>query len=170
MRLRWDRFQILALASAIGAFALTVAGGVVTQTESGTGCPDWPLCNGQIVPDFSIPAVGVEWTHRTIAAVEGVLVLITTIFAWRDRRRERRILFTSVASLILVIVQAGLGAAVVFTATENKPLVVLHLSVAAAFFAFAVVTAVLAFVLPKPSIGDLGAEPSNPAAGPEGNP
>ena len=143
---------------------------VVTQTESGTGCPDWPLCNGQFVPDFRIPAVGIEWTHRTIAAVEGVLVLITTIFAWRDRKSERRILFTSVASLILVIVQAGLGAAVVFTATENKPLVVLHLSVAAAFFALAVVTAVLAFVLPRPAIGHLGAEPSNPAAGPDGNP
>ena len=149
MRLRWDRFQIFALASVVGAFVLTVAGGFVTQTESGEGCPDWPLCHGQVVPDFSAPGTAVEWTHRTVAAIVGVLVLVTTFLAWRDRRGERRILWTSSLSLVLVIVQAGVGGAVVVT-NLNWGLVVAHLSMAAAFFAMAVSTALLAFVLPPP--------------------
>ena len=151
MKLRWDRFQILAMASAVGAFALMVAGGFVTQTESGLGCPDWPLCHGQVVPDFGNPATAIEWTHRTIAAIVGVLVLVTALFAWWDRKAEKRILLSAFVSLFLVIVQAGLGAAVVYSELGNKPLIVLHLSVAAAFFAVAVVTAVLAFILPKPA-------------------
>ena len=149
MKLRWDRFQIFAMASALGAFVLMVAGGFVTQTESGLGCPDWPLCHGQVVPDFGNPATAIEWTHRTIAAIVGVLVLLTALFAWRDRKSEKRILLGAFVSLFLVIVQAGLGAAVVYSELGNKPLIVLHLSVAAAFFAVAVVTAVLAFLLPK---------------------
>ena len=147
MKLRWDRFQILALASALGAFALTVAGGFVTQTGSGLGCPDWPLCHGQVVPDFGNANTAIEWTHRTLAAIVGLLVLVTAVFAWRDRRGERRTLWTATLSLLLVIVQAGLGGAVVVSGLDQG-LVVAHLSVAAAFFAMAVATALLAFVLP----------------------
>ncbi len=158
MRLPRDRFQILALASAVGAFALTVAGGFVTQTGSGLGCPDWPLCHGQVVPDFSDSNTAIEWTHRTVAAIVGLLVLVTTLFAWRDRRGERRILRASTLSLVLVIVQAALGGAVVVS-NLNPFLVVAHVSIAAAFFATAVATALLAFVLPSTATasGDIGA-------------
>ncbi len=150
MKLRWDRFQILALASSIGAFSLMVAGGFVTQTGSGLGCPDWPLCHGQVVPDFSNSSTAIEWTHRTVAAIVGILVLLTTFFAWRDRRGEVRILWTATMSLVLVIVQAGLGGATVLSEL-NPTVVVIHLSMAAAFFAMAVATAILAFVLPQPA-------------------
>jgi heme A synthase len=149
MRLRWDRFQILALASAVGAFVLLVAGGFVTQTGSGLGCPDWPLCHGKVVPDFSNANTAIEWTHRTVAAIVGVLVLVTTFFAWRDRRGEVRILWTATMSLVLVIVQAGLGGATVLSEL-NPVVVVIHLSMASAVFAMAVATALLAFILPRP--------------------
>src|SRR5205809_4555250 len=105
MKLRWDRFQVLTIASTAGAFALTVAGGFVTQTGSGLGCPDWPLCHGQVVPDFSDSNTAIEWTHRTVAAIVGLLVLVTTLFAWRNRRGERRILRASTLSLVLVVVR-----------------------------------------------------------------
>jgi heme a synthase len=163
MRLRWDRFQILALASAVGGFALMVAGGVVTHTYSGMGCPDWPLCQGRVVPDFSDPATAIEWTHRTVAAVVGVLVVITTFFAWRDRRAERRILWTATVSFLLVVVQAVLGGAVVLSGVSNRPLVVAHLSTGAVFFAMTVATAILAFVLPSPARA--GVPPAEEAPG-----
>ncbi len=161
MRLGWTRFQILAFASAIGAFALVVAGGFVTQTESGLGCPDWPLCGGNIVPDWGNPTMVVEWTHRTVAAVVGLLILAMTISAWRDRRDERRILFAATMSFVLVVIQASLGGAVVLS-DLNAALVVVHLSFAAAFFAMTVATAVLAFVLPPPKPTE-APEPSVPA-------
>ncbi len=147
MKLRWTRFQIIAFASLVGAFALMVAGGFVTQTGAGLGCPDWPLCGGNLVPDWGDSLMVTEWTHRTVAAVVGVLVLLTAAFAWKDRRDERRILFPATMSLVLVIVQAALGGAVVLS-DLNWVLVVVHLAFAAAFFAMAVATAILAFVLP----------------------
>lgn len=150
MKLRWDRFQILALSSAVGAFVLIIAGGFVTQTGSGRGCPDWPLCYGQVIPDFSDSTTAIEWTHRTVATIVGLLVLLTTLFAWRDRRGEKRILWAASLSFILVAVQGALGGAVVLSELRNYFLIVAHLSLAAAFFATAVATALLAFVLPRP--------------------
>ena len=61
-----------------------------------------------------------------------------------------RILWTATMSLVLVIVQAGLGGATVLSEL-NPIVVVIHLSVASAFFAVAVATALLAFILPKPA-------------------
>jgi cytochrome c oxidase assembly protein subunit 15 len=161
---RWTRFQVLALASAVGAFALMVAGGLVTQTDSGRGCPDWPLCHGQVIPDFGDPATAIEWTHRTIAVSVGLIVLAMTVFAWRDRRDERRILFSATATVALVVVQASLGGAVVLS-NLNTSLVVVHLSVASAFFAMAVTTAILAFVLPPSArAGQPATAPARPDA------
>ncbi len=144
---KWTRFKVLALASAIGAFALMVAGGLVAETGSGLGCPDWPLCNGQVVPSFADWHTAIEWTHRVVAESVGLLVLVTTVFAWLDRRDDRRILFAATTTFILVVVQATLGGIVVLSAL-NWALIVVHLSVGSAFFAMAVTTALLAFVLP----------------------
>ena len=149
MTFSWTRLQIFATASALGAFALTIAGGFVTQTGSGLGCPDWPTCHGQLIPDLSDPATAIEWTHRTIAAIVGVLVLVTTVFAWRDRRGERRIVFAATLAFVLVVLQAILGGATVLSEL-NPYLVVAHLAFASAFFAMAVATALLVFVLPSP--------------------
>ena len=144
---RWTRFQVLALASAIGAFALMVAGGLVAETGSGLGCPDWPLCHGTLVPNFGDVATAIEWTHRVIAESVGLLVLVTMVFAWRDRRDDRRILFAATATFVLVVVQAALGGIVVLSGLVAA-LIVVHLAVASAFFALAVTTSILAFVVP----------------------
>jgi len=150
LRFAWTRLQVLAVASMVGAFALVIAGGFVTQTGSGLGCPDWPLCHGQLVPDFSDPSTAIEWTHRTVAAIVGVLVLTTAVFAWRDRRDERRIVYAAMIALVFVVIQAVIGGATVLLEL-NPILVVAHLAVASMFFAFAVATAILAFLLPKPA-------------------
>ena len=153
MRLPGNRLEWFALASALGAFALTIAGGFVTQTGSGLGCPDWPLCYGQLIPDFRDPTTAIEWTHRTLAAIVGVLVLLTTVFAWRDRRDEQRIVYPATMALVLVLVQAILGGATVLSEL-NPFLVVAHLGFAAAFFALSIITAVFVFSFPRPAIGE----------------
>src|SRR2546422_8997448 len=133
MKLRWDRFQIFAMASALGAFVLMVAGGFVTHTGSGLGCPDWPLCQGRIVPDFSDSSTAIEWTHRTVASIVGILVLLTTFFAWRDRRGEKRILWAAFLSFILVVIQGALGGAGVLSELQNYLPLPAHPSLAAPF-------------------------------------
>ncbi len=163
---KWTRFQILALASAVGAFALMVAGGLVAETSSGEGCQGWPLCSGTVLPDLGNGTNVIEWTHRVVAESVGLLVLVTTVSAWWDRRDDRRILAASTLTFILVVVQAALGGAVVLSEL-NWALIVVHLSVGSAFFAMAVTTAILAFVIPPRAPAIQPGEPS-PAPGASG--
>src|SRR2546429_6407448 len=56
----------LAAAAAFLTLVLIVAGGLVTNTDSGLACPDWPTCFGSPMPRM-VGGVLVEHTHRLIA-------------------------------------------------------------------------------------------------------
>ena len=133
VRRRWGR---LALASAVAAWLLIVLGGWVRITGSGMGCgPDWPLCNGELIPLMDLPTF-IEWSHRLVAAVVGLMVAGVALHAWwpgrdGDWSRPRRY---SAAAGILVVVQVLLGAVTV--RLELPPTsVVLHLGTAMALLA-----------------------------------
>jgi protoheme IX farnesyltransferase len=103
------RFQKLAAATVVTAILLVTIGVVVRATGSGLGCPDWPLCNGRIIPALDDPKAWIEWIHRTVAVVIGFEVLGLAILAFRDRR-DRRVLFgATIVALLLVGFQAWLG-------------------------------------------------------------
>ena len=64
----------LAAAAAFLTVVLIVAGGLVTNTDSGLACPDWPTCFGSPIPKM-VGGVAVEHTHRLIATVVGLCTL-----------------------------------------------------------------------------------------------
>ncbi len=118
------------------SLALVVLGGVVRTTGAGDACPDWPLCHGRWVPPAE-PLVLLEWTHRLVAAVVGLLVAGAVV--WTHRLGPAPGLRGPAwASLALVVVQALLGGATVLTGLAAW-LVVLHLGTAFAFLAALVV-------------------------------
>ena len=104
----------LALGALIASIVQVTLGGVVRVTGSGLGCPDWPLCDGRIIPVFERAPL-VEFSHRVVAAIVGLLTLAVAVQAWRRYRDDLRIVVASLAGVFLVLVAALLGAVVVWT-------------------------------------------------------
>ncbi len=103
------RFQKLAALTVATTLVLVTIGVIVRATDSGLGCPDWPLCNGQIIPAFGDLKAWLEWVHRDVAAVLGILILGLPILAWRDHRERRSLLWLGIVAVVLVGFQAWLG-------------------------------------------------------------
>jgi protoheme IX farnesyltransferase len=145
------RFAKLALAAAAATFVLISIGGLVRATDSGLGCPDWPLCFGDWVPPADLNA-WIEHSHRLTAAVfvgplVGAVALITVFTA---RRRDVPLLGAAVVAGVLVIVQSLLGAAVVLQGLAAE-LVTAHLAMALTVFAATLFIAERALHGPMPS-------------------
>jgi heme A synthase len=106
----------LVLATGISTFVLIIVGGVVRVSDSGLGCGPagsgfngWPFCNGDVVPGVDLNSI-VEYTHRVLAIVVGLMILALFVLAWR---RHRQLLPATAAILVLVIAQGALGGATV---------------------------------------------------------
>ncbi|MBI4218581.1 MAG: heme A synthase [Chloroflexi bacterium] len=124
-----DRLLVgLLIAAVIGVILQITMGGVVRVTGSGLGCPDWPLCHGRLVPPLDYHA-WIEWTHRTIGSVVGIVMVAATARVWTRHRPERWLFWLTTSATVLVIVVGLIGAAVV--RTEIHPAIrTLHLGMA----------------------------------------
>jgi len=99
-------------------FVVVIVGFLVTETGSAQGCGrHWPLCDGQFTPPFDLHGM-VEYGHRFISGVVGLLVVALAVWAWRrwGRRWEVRVL--ALLMFAFTFVQAGLGAEAVLFPTS----------------------------------------------------
>ena len=142
-------FRILTLVTVLSILALVTIGGVVRLTESGLGCPDWPLCHGKIVPPLDTHTL-IEYSHRLMASVVGLLVLVTTLIVWRSYRKQPWLFFPATLGLLLLVVQVVLGGITVLREL-SAGVVVAHLATAEALMASMVVVCVIA-VLGHPQL------------------
>jgi len=94
--------------------AVILWGAVVRATGSGAGCGNhWPLCNGEIIPTSPQIATLIEFTHRAMTG--GAMITIFGLLFWTFRATQARHLarFTAVASTVLLLNEAFLGALLV---------------------------------------------------------
>jgi len=140
-------YALLAVAAAVSTLALIAVGGVVRTTESGLGCPDWPLCHGGLLPPLERAAI-IEYAHRTAASVVGLLILWVAAWTLWRRRADRALAVLALASLPLLAVQAWLGKEAV---ERELPALIVTLHLATGLLLFAVVTllAALAWLGPR---------------------
>ncbi len=138
------RFQKTAVATVIATILLVTVGVIVRATGSGMGCPDWPLCYGQVIPPLDDPKAWWEWIHRTIAAAIGFLILGLAYFAWKDHRDRRSILWPSLLAVVLVGFQAWLGRETVRLNNAGDS-VIAHLAAAMSLLGVLVYVTVRAF-------------------------
>ena len=145
------RYAKLAVAAAVATFVLIGVGGLVRATDSGLGCPDWPLCFGDWLPPANLHA-WIEHTHRLTAAVfvGPLIAAVGLITLFTGRRRDRPLLAAAVVAGILVIVQSLLGAAVVVGGLAPS-LVTAHLGMALTVLAAAIFIAERATNGPMPA-------------------
>jgi len=96
------------MATTAAVYALVVLGGVVRATGASLACPDWPLCGDNILPPLE-RLVLIEYAHRVLAALVGVLVLASAAVALRRHRHRRALVVGAVAAVPLVMAQALIG-------------------------------------------------------------
>jgi protoheme IX farnesyltransferase len=122
-----------AVAGVVSTYVLVTLGGLVRATESGLGCPDWPRCHGRLVPPNDFHA-RIEFSHRLVASVVIGLSVALAVLAWRHARHRPAIRRPALATVPLVLAQAGLGAVVVLLELHAES-VVAHLALAMTLFA-----------------------------------
>jgi heme A synthase len=162
-----SRLGMLCMFAAVYTLALIVFGGIVRITGSGMGCgDDWPRCNGEWIPAFTLETL-IEYTHRLLAAGIGIVVLAVFAYAFMHRRRpgvagpggSLRPLAIGGA---LLLVQIVLGAITVRLELPTA-VTVAHFITALLFMGTLIVAAVRAGVLGRPRQASIGAGASRQA-------
>jgi heme a synthase len=149
-----ERVYLLVSAITIAVvFLLILVGGVVRSSGAGMGCPDWPKCFDQWVPPtdvsqlpadyqqtyalrgyadttFNAVKTWTEYLNRLLGVLTGLFIIASLITAWRAYAgRNKRVVWLSVAALVAVIVQGGVGAFVVITHL-HQGIITIHLLIA----------------------------------------
>jgi protoheme IX farnesyltransferase len=129
-----------------------VVGGYVTSSGAGDACEmqptRYPLCNGSLLPDFSLAGVPQEYAHRILTFFGGFLVLVWLVQAWRTQRNVPLLPRLTTGTFLLLLLQSAIGAVRVTSASsgpERAVVVTAHLGMAMLVFGLAIVTAMLAW-------------------------
>ncbi len=155
---REQLFQKISYATIVVVFLLIAIGGIVRSSGAGMGCPDWPKCFDQWVPptnvaelpadyqqiyhnrgyaDTSFNAVKTwtEYLNRLFGVLTGFFIILHLIAAYRAFRRTNPLIWKiALATLILVLIQGGVGAFVVMT-NLHQGIITIHLVLALAIAA-----------------------------------
>ena len=148
---RLRRFYRLAWVAFVLLFLVTVAGSIVRASGSGMGCPDWPLCFGQVVPPtdesqlpegyeetYAVqgrPAVfnafntWAEYVNRLFGVLAGLGLVVQLLYSFAFWKSRRSWVGWAFLAFVLTGLEGGLGAGVV--ASYLRPIMVtLHLALA----------------------------------------
>ena len=129
-------------AAAIFTVLLIAMGGVLCVTQSIRSCPDWPGCFGRIYPPLETSPI-LEYTHRLLALVSALLIVISAITGLFRSRSLPWIVIPPLVSIVLLLEVSYFGARVVLhglapgwaAVDVGSALLVVALMIASAVFA-----------------------------------
>ncbi|GHD68108.1 COX15/CtaA family protein [Jeongeupia chitinilytica] len=117
--------RALLLLSLAWTLALVMLGAWVRLHDAGLGCPDWPGCYGRLTPPEAAHEIAhaerhfggdvdpdkgwKEMIHRYAVGGYGLLLLLTCVQLWRQRRRYALPVWLVLAPLAILVFQALLG-------------------------------------------------------------
>ncbi len=117
---RFARFAWFVLAFNL---LVIVWGAFVRASGSGAGCGShWPLCNGQVIPRSPSLKTLVEISHRATSGIALLMVVALAVWAFRAFPRKHDVRRAALASLVLMLMEALIGAGLVLFeyVAENK--------------------------------------------------
>ena len=106
--------HLFALLVAASTALLIFAGGLVTSTGSGLSVPDWPTTYGWFMLTFPLDkmvgGIFYEHSHRLIASMVGLLIVVLATWLWRTEPRPwvRRLGYVAVAAVVTQGILGGI--------------------------------------------------------------
>jgi len=98
------------------ALIVVTLGALTRLLDAGLGCPDWPGCDGQVIPpnvaELPIIEEGKAWMemiHRYVATALGFIILVLAVAIQSTFNISKKIKWLSRFLLVLVIVQGIFG-------------------------------------------------------------
>ena len=126
--------QWLAVAATVGMFIVLLMGATVTNTGSREGCgTSWPLCHGEFIPEYAFETM-VEYSHRLVTGIEGLLILGLSITAFPLRRRFPELKALIPLMVFTLLLQSGMGAWAV-KYPQTPPVMATHFGISLICFA-----------------------------------
>ncbi|MDG7010696.1 MAG: COX15/CtaA family protein [Nitrososphaerota archaeon] len=150
-------------AAALAIYILNAWGAYVTLGGYGAGCgtgfgASWPLCNGTLFPALSHYPTLIEYLHRFLSVVTGLVILFAAIAAWRMKPRPQLSSRLMLLAIILVPIQVVIGGEVVGSGLSAL-IATTHFCFATAIFGIVTMAATLMYVDNKRE-GAAGGQPA----------
>jgi heme A synthase len=96
---------------------LVIVWGVFLRaSKSGDGCGQhWLTCHGEVIPSAPELKTVIEFSHRIMSALDGLIVIVLVIWAFRAFQKGHILRKFAVASFAFVLVEGLIGAGLVLT-------------------------------------------------------
>lgn len=138
----------LALFSALvtlGMMLVLIMGGTVTKTDSGDGCgTDWPLCHGKLIPTNPSVETMIEYSHRVVSGIEGLLIIALTIWTFAVVKNRYDVKVFAFLAFIFMLIQSIIGAGAVIW-QQSDAILALHFGISLVSFASLLILTILLF-------------------------
>lgn len=135
MKLTPSRLFGLGIIACIGLFVVNTMGFVDADTGSALGCgKQWPLCDGSLVPSSWDRARIIEYTHRVIAFLGILSLVLFSVFSWIKYRKWKEVRVLIGVSVAAVLTESILGATTVVIGSPMW-LMAFHMGIALSSFA-----------------------------------
>jgi heme A synthase len=129
------RFPALPLAAGVALLCVLLSGALVVGGNASYACPDWPLCQGRLLPGggAGLP-VTIQVFHRGMVALSSILIVVTVVRALRRWRAVRGVALWATLLGGCFLAQVLIGAVQVWLVLPAA-LRILHLATATATWA-----------------------------------
>lgn len=139
------RLKVFSIVTALSVLLVVLMGALVTNTGSRYGCgTDFPLCRGAVIPDGGDHKTWIEYSHRFVSGIAGILVVVQAIWIWIRMKKVPESRFLAIASVFFIVLQAALGAGAVVWG-QSSVVLAMHFGISLLSFSSLLLIAFIVF-------------------------